>query len=191
MTRQRAANSFFLHDETTGDIVGFKDPDGSETFFARAMRSGVFFDGTDQTDEDTPTAMSFGTAALQNGVTLVDGTKFTVDRTGWYSFQLSVHVHNGDNQSHFFDMWGKLNGNDIPSSRFKYSVPSSHGQQDGSLGVNQGFYLYMTPDDEMSIVWTTDDADEVIIAKHDAETGDNPKPAAPSLMLTVHEVGYA
>ncbi len=190
MARQKTANSPFLYDETTGDIVGFKDPDGSETIFARAMRSGAFFDNTDQTDEDTPTAMSFSTAVLQNGVTLVDGTKFTVDRTAWYSFQLSVHIHNGDNQSHFFDMWGKLNGNDIPSSRFKYSVPSSHGGQDGALGVCQGFYLNLTAGDEVWIVWTTDDADEVTIAKHDAETGDDPKPAAPSLVLVVHEVGY-
>jgi hypothetical protein len=190
MARQKTANSYFLHDETTGDIVGFKDPDGSEAIFARAMRSGAFFDNTDQTDEDTPTLMSFSTATLQNGVTLVDGTNITVDRTAWYSFQLSVHIHNGDNQSHFFDMWGKLNGNDIPSSRFKYSVPSSHGGQDGALGVCQGFYLNLTAGDEVSIVWTTDDADEVTIAKHDAETGDDPKPAAPSLMLVVHEVGY-
>lgn len=191
MTRQRAANSFFLHDETTGDIVGFKDPDGSETFFARAMRSGAFFDDTDQTDDDTPTLMSFSTAVLQNGVTLVDGTKITVDRSAWYSFQLSVHVHNSDNQAHFFDLWGKLNGNDIPSSRFKYSVPSSHGQQDGSLGVCQGFFLNLAVGDEVSIVWTTDDPDEVTIAKHAAEGGGSPKPAAPSLMLNVHEVGYA
>ena len=190
MARQLRANSYFLHDETTGDIVGFKDPDGSETIFARAMRSGAFFDSTDQTDEDTPTVMSFSTATLQNGVTLVEGTKVTVDRTAWYSFQLSAHIHNADSQAHFLELWGKLNDEDIPSSRFKYSVPSSHGGQDGSLGVYQGFDLNLTAGDEVSIVWTTDDAENVTIAKHDAETGENPKPAAPSLMLHVHEVGY-
>ena len=33
MARQKTANSPFLYDETTGDLVGFKDPDGSERYW--------------------------------------------------------------------------------------------------------------------------------------------------------------
>ena len=33
MARQKTANSPFLYDDNTGDIVGFKDPDGSERYW--------------------------------------------------------------------------------------------------------------------------------------------------------------
>lgn len=36
MARQKTANSPFLYDDNTGDIVGFKDPDGSEQFWVMA-----------------------------------------------------------------------------------------------------------------------------------------------------------
>ena len=190
MARLLRPNSYFLHDETSGDIVGFKDPDGSEVYFGRASHSGLFFDSTNQSDTDAPTVMTFSTAAHENGITLVEGSKITVSRTAWYNFQLSVHLHNEDSNAHHWEMWGKLNGDDIPNSRFIYSVPAKHGQSVGTIIPSQNFFLYLEAGDYVQIVWTTEEPEEVTIAKHDAETGENPKPAAPSLLLTVNEIGY-
>jgi hypothetical protein len=191
MARQLRGNSYFLHDETTGDIVGFKDPDGSEVLFARAAHSGLFIDTTNQPYSTNPTVMTFGTPVLQNGITVADGSKVTVTRTSWYNFHLSVHVHNDDSNARFFEMWGRLNGNNIDNSRFIYSVPGSHGGASGTIIPSQNFLLNLTAGDFVQVVWTTDDTTDVTIAKHDAVAGANPKPAAPSLILTVNEIGYA
>jgi hypothetical protein len=175
--------SAFLYDDTTDDLVGVRDPDGSEFLWARAPRLGVFFDTTDQTATGT-TPMTFGTQALSRGVTRVDNSKIYVDRAGIYEFQLSPHIHNTDNQSHIFELWGRVNGTDIANSRFIYSILARHAGNPGTLIPSQNFLLALNAGDYVQIVWATDDAG-VTIAYHAAESG---KPVSPSLLLTVKEI---
>lgn len=184
--RQKYQGAPWLYDETTGDIVGVKDPDGSEFYFQRAPYLGLFLDTTNQTDGSGAVPMSFNTAALQRGIRLVDANKIYADRAGWYNWQLSVHLHNIDSQAHYFELWGKMNGADIANSRFIYSVPSSHGGVPGTIIPSQNFFIYMNAGDYVQIYWSTDDTD-VSIAYHAPETSPA-KPAAPSLLLTVSEV---
>lgn len=171
----------FIYDDS-GDIAGLRDPDGSDLYLV--PRLGVFFDTTNQTDGSGAVPMEFSTQALSRGVTLVDDSKIYVDRDGIYEWQLSPHLHNADNQAHSFELWGRLNGVDIPNSRFIYSVPSSHGGSPGALIPSQNFWLALRAGDYVQIVWETDST-EVTIAYHAAETG---KPVSPSLLLTVKEI---
>lgn len=181
-------NTNGLYDPTTKHFVGVKQPDGSELVFARSGHYGVFTSNQDQTQQATPEIVEFNATAMSNGISLSGSTKIVVSRAGLYAFHLTLHVHNADSQFQFFDLWGRLNGNNIPSSRFKYSVPSAHGQQDGALTPSQNFFLNLAAGDEVEVAWTCSDADEVSIAKHDAVTGEVPIPAAPSVMLTVSEI---
>ena len=178
----------FLYDDVTHDLVGYKDDDGGELYFQRVPHVGHFVDMANQFDDDAPTAMNFGTTVLSRGVSLVGTDTIKVSRAALYNWHLSVHLHNEDSQEQLFEMWGRLNGDDIPGSRFIYSVPSKHGLTPGTIIPSQNFFLDLNANDEVQIVWTTDDAVNVSIAYHSAETGASPKPAAPSLILTVNEV---
>ena len=171
----------FIYDDA-GDIAGLRDPDGSELYLV--PRLGLFFDTTTQTDGSGAVPMEFGTQALSRGVSLVDSSKIRVDRTAIYEWQLSVHVHNDDTQAHRFELWGRVNGVDIPNSRFIYSVLASHGGDPGTLIPSQNFGLALNAGDYVEIMWATDSAD-VTIAYHPAEEG---KPVSPSLLLTVKEI---
>jgi hypothetical protein len=184
MSVRQRSNSNFLYDADTSDIVGVRDPDGSEFYWQRAPRLGVFFDTGNQTDGSGAVAMTFGTQSISRGVRVEDSSKIYVDRAAIYEFQLSVHIHNVDSQAHSFELWGKLNNVDIPNSRFIYSVPSSHGGTPGALIPSQNFWLPLNAGDYVQIMWETDDAD-VTIAYHPAEEG---KPISPSLLLTVKEI---
>jgi len=184
MSVRQRSGSAFLYDESSADIVGVRDPDGSEFFWARTPRLGAFFDTTTQTDGSGAVAMTFNTQAISRGVTVVDGSKIYVDRAGLYEFQLSPHIHNTDSQSHTFSLWGRLNGQDIASSRFIYSVPSSHGGSPGALIPSQNFWLNLNAGDYVQVVWESNSTD-VTIAYHAAESG---KPVSPSLLLTVKEI---
>ena len=144
----------------------------------------MFFATNNQTDGSGAVPMAFTTQALSRGVTLVDGSKIYVDRDGVYEFQLSPHIHNTDSQSHTFELWGRLNGADIPNSRFIYSVPAKHGSTPGALIPSQNFWLALKAGDYVQILWATDNA-AVTITYHAAETG---KPVSPSLLLTVKEI---
>lgn len=176
--------STFLYDDTTADIVGVRDPDGSEFYFQRVPRLGVFFDTTTQTDGSGAVPMEFNTQALSRGVTLVDSSKIYVDRTALYEWQLSVHIHNDDNQAHRFELWGRVNNVEIPNSRFIYSVLASHSSDPGTLVPSQNFFLALNAGDYVEILWQTDSTD-VSISYHPAEAG---KPVSPSLLLTVKEI---
>jgi hypothetical protein len=184
MARQKYQGAPWLSDETTGDLVGVKDPDGSEFFWLRDPRLGVFFDTTSQTDGSGAVPMAFNTQAISRGVTVAEASKIYVDRAALYEFQLSTHIHNDDSQAHTFELWGRLNGADIPNSRFIYSVPSKHGSTPGALIPSQNFWLALGAGDYVQIMWATDNP-LVTITYHAAEAG---KPVSPSLLLTVKEI---
>lgn len=171
----------FIYDDA-GDIAGLRDPDGSELYLV--PRIGVMFDTTTQTDGSGAVPMAFNTEALSRGVTLAEGSKIYVDRTAIYEWALSVHVHNEDSQAHSFELWGRVNGVDIPNSRFIYSVPSKHGSTPGAIIPSQNFWLALNAGQYVQIMWATDDP-LVTIAFHAAEVG---KPVSPSLLLTVKEI---
>lgn len=183
MTKLRNGSAF-LYDDASSDIVGVRDPDGSEFIWARAPRLGVFFDTSTQTDGDGPVAMEFGTQAISRGVTVVDDSKIYVNRAALYEFQLSPHIHNADSQAHTFTLWGRLNGADIANSRFIYTVPSSHGGTPGAVIPSQNFWLALQAGDYVQIMWQADNAN-VTIAYHAAEES---LPISPSLLLTVKEI---
>jgi hypothetical protein len=182
--RQKYQGAPWLYDDTTGDLVGVKDPDGSEFYWQRVPRLGVFFDTSSQTDGSGLVAMTFNTQAMSRGVSVVDGSKIVADRAGLYEFQLSTHIHNSDTQSHTFELWGRVNGVDIPNSRFIYSVPSKHGSTPGALIPSQNFWLALNAGDQVQVMWMAENA-AVTIAYHAAETG---RPVSPSLLLTVKEI---
>jgi len=178
-----------LFDDVTGDLVGYKDRDGGEFLFARKATYGVFYSTADQVVTAGNAALvNFNVTAISSGISLSAGTKVVVSKAGLYVFQLSLHVHNAHSNFQFFDLWGRLNNEVIPNSRFKYSVPSSHGGQAGSLTPSQNFYLNLSAGDAIEMSWTTNDPDDVTLAKHDAETTPLVIPAAPSALMTVSEI---
>lgn len=187
MTVHYRQGSAFLYDDVSDDIVGVRDPDGSEFLWARAPRLGVFFDTSTQTDGAGAVPMTFASQALSRGVSVAEGSKIYVDRAALYEWQLSIHIHNADSQAHRFELWGRLNGADIPNSRFIYSVPSAHGGAPGALIPSQNFWLGLNAGDYVQIMWVAESAD-VTIAYHAAEES---RPVSPSLLLTVKEIGNA
>ena len=186
MAARIRSNSAFLVDEATGDIVGIKDLDGSEFYWARDPRIGLFFDTTDQTDGSGATAMTFNNAPIQRGVRVVNGSKIYVDRAAVYNWQISVQLANTDSQAHSFDLWGRKNGVDIPASNTSYSVPSSHGGASGRIVPALNFWMELDAGDYVEVMWYAD-SNQVRI-EYTAEQELPTRPAIPSIILTVNEV---
>lgn len=184
--RQKYQGAPWLYDEVTGDIVGVKDPDGSEFYFQRAPYIGLFYDTTDQTDGAGATAMSFNTAAIQRGVRIVDGNKIYVDRAGVYNWQISVQLANTHNQAQSFDIWGRKNGVDIPDSNTSYTVPSSHGGAAGRVVPALNFWMELAAGDYVQVMWYVDNP--LVRIEYTGVQTSPARPATPSIILTVNEV---
>lgn len=185
-SRQKYAGAPWLYDESTGDIIGVKDPDGSEFYFARAPRIGSFYDTTDQIGvANQANAMGFNTTAISRGVSVVETSKIYVDRGGVYNWQISVQVFNDDSQAHTFDLWGMKNGVNIPDSNTRFTVPSSHGGIPGTVVPALNFWMDMVAGDYVQVMWSSDSAHVSI--QYDGPSTGPARPAIPSIILTVNE----
>ena len=148
-SRQKYAGAPWLYDETTGDIVGVKDPDGSEFYWSRAARIGSFYDTTDQTNSaNTAKVVTINTTDISRGVSIVSGSRITVDRAGVYNIQFSAQFENSDVSDQDVSLWFKKNGVDIDQSNtFLFHAattwpgvpPCGCGME--LLGVNECFRL--------------------------------------------------
>ena len=186
-TRQKSQGSPFLYDETTGDIVGLKDPDGSEFYFARAADYAYFSDSNTQTAlANTPTVMSFDTPVITDGITLSGGTKFVMPRGGKYMFTLTAQILNNDTSIHNFYLWGRMNGTDIPGTATRVCVTSRHGGKPGAVVLERSYMASLSDGDYIEIVWMTDDA-QVSLVPTPASVSPA-MPGGPSLVLMISEV---
>ena len=187
-TRQKYQGTPWLYDDVTGDIVGVKDPDGSEFFFQRASNYGYFCDLSDQSDGiNTPNAIEFDTPVIQQGVSIVSNTKITFGRGGKFKFTLTAQVENADSKAHNFYLWGKLNGANIPNTLTRFSVPSSHGGLNGALVVERSYFGVLEAGQYIEVMWMTDNAN-VTLQHTAAQVGPPVLPATPSVSLIVTEV---
>lgn len=186
--KQRYPNAPWLYDDTTGDIVGVKDPDGSELLFQRAANYGYFCDLSDQSDGiNTPNAIEFDTTVIGQGISIDSATKITFARGGKFKFTLTAQVENSDSQDHNFYLWGKLNGTNIPNSLTRFTVPSSHGSSNGALVVERSYFGVLSAGQYIEVMWMTDNA-AVTLQHTAAQVGPPALPATPSVTLIVTEV---
>lgn len=185
--KQKHNGAPWLYSESTGDIVGVKDPDGSEFFFARAANFGLFADMADQTAAaiNTPTVITFGTALAEHGVSMVSGSKITFDRGGWFKFTLTAQLHNTDSQIQDMHLWGRLNGADIPGTLTDVAVTESHGGVPGAMVLERSYFANVNAGDYVEVVWMV--SNTMLILKSHAASTSPAYPTGPSVNLSVFE----
>ena len=185
---QKTQGSPLLYDQTTNDIVGFKDPDGSELMLPRNY--GMFQDNTTQINagagEDPVEAniMSFDTTDFAVGVSIVDDTKITLQNKGVYDIQFSSQFSRaGGAGFSTVDVWLRKNGVDVPESNTSLNIPQSGGKSVAAWN----FLVQANAGDYYQLAWYSDDAD--VEMWHSAAGEDPVRPEIPSVILTVTQVG--
>lgn len=177
-----------LFNNTTGDIVGMKDPDGSELYFARIPHVASFYDVSDQTaSANTATPMECDTVDISNSITLVDNSKITFSRAAIYNIQFSAQFKNTDNSSEYnISIWLAKNGNPVDNSNTEITIPRKHGGGDGFVVAAWNFFVTGVAGDYYQIMWSTP---STLVSLEYRPTQTSPvRPAVPSVILTVNEV---
>lgn len=188
MARQQTANSFFLHDESSGDIVGFKDPDGSEVYFARAPHFASFADLSIQSaSPDTETNMECDTTEVANGIVMVSNSRITVTRTAVYNIQFSAQIRNAANEERTVSVWlANATGNVDDTNTF-VTVPKQHAGGDSYFVAAWNYYMQINAGEWVKLVWSVNGNN--VTLDYTAEQVSPARPKTPSVIITVNEVG--
>ena len=186
--KQKNAGSPFLYDEDTGDIVGLKDPDGSETLLQRIPDVATFIKLADESAvADTPVAITYDTTYISRGITLVGGSKIKVRRKAIINLQFSFVFANTDNTSeHDVSLWIKKNGVNLQGTNTDVTVPKPHGGIPGKAVAAWNYFIEVEAGDEFEMVFSCTST-AVRLDYNDVQTSPA-RPETPSAIVTVNEV---
>lgn len=146
---------------------------------------GSFLSTNIQTALSTTAAysMSADTTTISNGVTVVDGCKFTVATGGTYNIQFSAQIESTKGGSpETIDIWLSKNGTNVDDSNTQLSLNSNNGKIVAAWNfvesINSGGYF--------EIKWSVSD---VLIQLVNLGTQINPtRPSVPSVIVTVTQI---
>jgi len=157
----------------------------SAAAFADSTPYGSFQDSTDQTAASTTTAypVKLNTTDFANGISIVSNSRITVNSYGIYNVQFSLQFVNADTQIQDVDIWFQKNGTNIDNSNSRFSVPNSHGGAHGSLIAAMNFWVELSANDYVEIMWCTSST-QVSIEQLPTATSPT-RPATPSAIVTV------
>lgn len=160
----------------------------SAAAFTDSTPYGAFQDSTDQTAASTTAAyaVTFNTNDFVNGVSVVSNSRLTVKSYGIYNVQFSIQFVNTDSALQDIDIWFRKNGTNIDNSNSRFSIPNRHGSVDGHLIAALNFWVELSANDYVEIMWATTST-SVSIQQLPAASSPT-RPATPSAIVTVNFV---
>lgn len=145
---------------------------------------GAFLSTATQTASavNTPTAVTFNTTDLSNGISVVSNSQITIEVPGTYSLIFSIQLHHsgGGGTGEDFFVWLNYNGTPYPNSATRMLV--ANGQYE-VITVNL-FGQSQAPGDYVEIMWQTDNTS--IRLEGIAASGS--RPAVPSVIATLARI---
>lgn len=146
---------------------------------------GSWFSTVDQTATATNTAYNFtvNNADYEEGIRVVDGSKFTVEESGTYNFQFSAQLHHrtggGGGSGDSIWIWLKKNGSNVPDSATRLNINS------GKYAVAAwNLVIALKYDEYVQLAWAVDTTDIAI----EYETATSPVPEVPSIIVTMNQI---
>ena len=192
-TRQKNQGAPFLYDEVTGDLVGLKDTDGSETLLMRIPDILTVLHLADITaTPNTGVPIQFDTTYISRGLTLVDGTKITCRRKAIINLQFSFVFSNTDNTSeHDVSIWLVKNGDTsvnggLAGTNTDITVSKPHAGGSGKAVAAWNYFIDVMPGDYFEVLFSA--PSNLVKLEYTAPQVGPARPATPSAILTVAEV---
>ena len=157
-------------------------PPGSPGYY------GAWHDTSTVTATSTTTAyvMAIGSIDLENGTSIVGGTKLTVANTAVYNLQFSSQLSNPNAQIADVSIWIRLNGVNVTDGAGTNGVPAKHGSNNGLQIISWNYVLNLTAGDYIELVWHSDTTGVQLITF--PATTSPAVPESPSLIVTIQAV---
>lgn len=178
------ASTTTLYDERIGynSVILFEALDDvSATNF---YPYGAWQDSTDQSaSANTATVITCNTTDYALGTSIASSSKFTAGYSGLYNLQFSIQFQNSDTQIHTASIWFRKNGTDIANSCSDFDITNSHGGNPGAVIAALNFFIALSKNDYVELVWSTPNTGVTI---QQIPTRTTPtRPATPSVIVTM------
>lgn len=146
--------------------------------------AGTWFDTNTQTSTQAnhEYIMLINEVDFERHISLIDGTKFKVERAGLYNFQFSAQFNNtdGGGNAAAVEVYIKKNGTAVANSGGKISITTNNREAIASWN----YFLQLGATDYIQLAWVTTNAGINLVANSLITPG----PAIPSLIVTMHQV---
>lgn len=149
---------------------------------------GAFSSSLDQTGSLTAgTAMTVDSTDVADGITVVDGTKFTVPNDGIYNLQFSAQLKNITNAQEDATIWFRVNASDVGNSATQITVPARKTASIFGYAIaSWNIFLDLNAGDYVEIIWLPTSLSVTVEA---LPASLSPAyPAIPSVIVTMAEV---
>lgn len=134
---------------------------------------------------NTETLIDMDTPQVQSGITVVDGSKFTVSTPGLYEFvtiaQINRDASSGTATMYF---WAKKNGVDVPNSNNNISITGNAGV--AATLLDRNLVIVLEAGDYIQFYWSTDDTNMVL--RYSAPGLTPTRPATPAVKVTATRI---
>ena len=149
---------------------------------------GAYHDTSTTTATSATTAyvMSIGSVDLENGVSIVSGTKLTVTNAGIYNLQFSAQLSNPNSAIADVSIWIKKNGTNVTDGAGTNGVPGKHGGNNGLQIVSWNWVLSLAAADYIELYWHSDSTGVQLITI--PATTSPAVPQSPALIVTLVQV---
>lgn len=147
---------------------------------------GSFYDTSTQTNPTPNIArpMTLSTTVSADGVSVLDGTKVTFATTGVYNLQFSAQIQKSDPGTDTIDIWLSHNGQNVPDSNSQLVLTQSG--VDSRAVASWNFMFDAVAGDYVELMWSSPDSNISILSL--VGQANPPRPAIPSVILTVNQV---
>lgn len=146
---------------------------------------GQFYDMTTQSGSSgSIQSMKLGTIDEASGISVVSGSRITVENSGVYNLQFSAQLENTVNTNIVFNIWFAKNGNSIPNSNTHIDVAKAQSAQLGKVPAAWNFLSHLNANDYLEIKWTCNDTGGIL----HMDAGTPSIPATPSVIATITQI---
>ena len=147
---------------------------------------GQFSDTTTQTGSaNTAYSMKFNTTDFALGVSMVSGSRITVENTGIYNLQFSAQIGNTANTAIDYDIWFAYTGSNISNSNTQNTItkaPGTIGRQVAAWNIA----IPISASDYIEIKWSSN-ASTCELQSNPTQSAPS-RPAIPSVIATLTQI---
>jgi hypothetical protein len=162
---------------------------GSEFYLAgnKLFNYAQFSDTTTQSGSaNTAYSMKFNTTDVAHEVSIVSGSRITVDNTGLYNLQFSAQLDNSANTNEIVDIWFAVTGSNVANSNTQLAINKAQAGNFGKTVAAWNILLPLSASNYVEIKWSATNS-TITLASVGTQSNPN-RPAVPSVIATLTQI---
>jgi hypothetical protein len=148
---------------------------------------GQFSDTTTQSGSaNTAYSMKFNTTDISHNISVVSGSRITVDNTGIYNLQFSAQLDHSANTNEIADIWIAVTGSNVPNSNTRVAINKAQAGNEGKVVAAWNYMVPLSASQYVELKWSSNGG-SIILLSEGTSTGPT-RPAVPSVIATITQI---